>query len=240
MPLLQPLFDRAKALVPEFMARLTVRRDSGPIDSVDSLCGFVSTRAAFVAQKTLYGYLKTRMGTRYPHVFEDDAMIASIDIAKLQVYAACLSDLAIFAVSRVLQDAPAGPAARGTPLPDAETCRALALHCFERGLADNAAQAEAVAAFSPEEALAAFRRRLAFWDWDGGPQGRAIFTESPAALVRWAPIAQALKKHDAEIVENSIKFTWRDVRQALDKRVDGAAVLAEAAGLASRAGTVPA
>ncbi|WP_340120153.1 hypothetical protein [Pelagibius sp. 7325] len=242
MPLLQPLVDRAKALVPEFMARLTVRRDSGPIDSVDSLCGFVSTRAAYVAQKTLYGYLKTRMGTRYPHVFEDEVFITSVDIAKLQIYAACLSDLAIFAVSRVLQDAPAGPGASlpAASLPDAETCRALALHCFERGLADNAGQAGAVAAFSPEEALAAFRRRLAFWDWDGGPQGRAIFTESPAALVRWAPIAQALKKHDAEIVENSIKFTWRDVRQALDKRVDGAAVLAGAAHLASRAGAVPA
>jgi hypothetical protein len=235
MPLLQPLFERAKALVPEFLARLTVRRESGPIDSVDSLCGFVSTRAAFVAQKTLYGYLKTRMGTRYPHVFEDDVYVASIDIAKMQVYAACLSDLAIFAVSRVLQGTP--PA---TPLPDVETCRALALHCFERGLADNAEQTGAVAAFSPEEALAAFRRRLAFWDWAGGPQGRAIFTESPAALVRWAPIAQSLKKHDAEIVENSIKFTWRDVRRALDKRVDGAAVLAEAARLSSRVGPVPA
>jgi len=237
MPLLQPLFDKAKALVPEFLARLAIRRESGPIDSVDSLCGFVSTRAAFVAQKTLYGYLKTRMGTRYPHVFEDDVFIESVDIAKLQVYAACLSDLAIFAVSRVLQDPPAGPA---TPLPDTETCRPLALHCFERGLADNAGQAGAVAAFSPEEALAAFRRRLAFWDWADGPRGRAIFTESPAALVRWAPIAQALKKHDEEIVENSIKFTWRDVRQALDQRVDGAAVLAEAARLASRAGPVPA
>jgi len=234
MPLLQPLFERAKALVPEFLARLTVRRESGPIDSVDSLCGFVSTRAAFVAQKTLYGYLKTRMGTRYPHVFEDDVYVASIDIAKMQIYASCLSDLAIFAVSRVLQDAP------GNPPADVETCRALAQYCFERGLADNAGQAGAVAGFSPEEALAAFRRRLAFWDWADGPRGRAIFTESPAALVRWAPIAQALKKHDEEIVENSIKFTWRDVRQTLDRRVDGAAVLAEAAGLASRAGPVPA
>jgi hypothetical protein len=177
------------------------------------------------------------MGTRYPHVFQDDVFIASVDIAKLHIYAACLSDLAIFAVSRVLQDFPAGPAAC---LLDTETCRALALHCFERGLADNTEQAGAVAAFSPEEALADFRRRLAFWDWAGGAQGRAIFTESPAALVRWAPIAQALKRHDEEIVENSIKYTWRDVRQALDKRVDGAAVMAEAARLARQAGPVPA
>lgn len=80
-----PFLVRAKAFLPEFLARLTVRRDSGPIDTVESLCRFVSTRAAFVAQKTLYGYLKTRMGTRYPRMFEDDVLIASIDVAKMHV-----------------------------------------------------------------------------------------------------------------------------------------------------------
>ncbi|GAB4363424.1 MAG: hypothetical protein Kow00114_19460 [Kiloniellaceae bacterium] len=234
MPLLEPLLERAKALVPEFLARLTVRRESDPVDSVGALAGFVSTRAAFVAQKSLYGYLKTRMGTRYPHAFEDDVMIASIDIAKMHVYAACLSDLAIFAVSRALQDLPAGTA------PSAAACRALALACFRRGLDDNAGQAAAVATFSPEEALAAFSRRLAFWDWEDGPQGRAIFTESPPALLRWAPIAPEFKKLDREIVENSIKFAWRDVRQALDRRIDGAAVMAGAAALDGAAGPVPA
>jgi hypothetical protein len=178
MPLLQPLLDKARALVPEFLARLTVRRDSGPIDSVEALAGFVSTRAAFVAQKTLYGYLKTRMGTRYPRMFEDDALIASIDIAKLQVYAACLSDLAIFVASRARDDA----VAQAGTCPGADTgpevCRALALRCFRRGLDDNAGQADAVAAFSAEEAIALFERRLAFWDWAGGPRGAAVFTGS--------------------------------------------------------------
>lgn len=222
-----PFLVRAKAFLPEFLARLTVRRDSGPIDTVESLCRFVSTRAAFVAQKTLYGYLKTRMGTRYPRMFEDDVLIASIDVAKMHVYAACLSDLAIFAASRSVQDVPAHDFPH-----DSGICRALALHCFERGLADNAEQAGGVHAFSAAEAVAAFNRRLAPWDWAGGPKGRHIFTESPAALVHWAPIAPELKKLDREIVENSIKFTWRDVRAALDKRIDGDAVMAEAGRLA--------
>jgi len=97
---LSQILRKARALLPEFVGRLTVRRESGPIATVDELAGFVSTRAAFTAQKTLYGYLKTRMGTRYPTMFEDDAFVASIDIAKLHVYAACLADLALFAVSR--------------------------------------------------------------------------------------------------------------------------------------------
>jgi hypothetical protein len=217
---LSQLLKKARALLPEFLGRLTVRRDSGPIDSVEALSRFVSTRAAFMAQKTLYGYLKTRMGTRYPSMFEDDAFIVSIDIAKLQVYAACLADLALFAAWRTGRGAPEGL--------EPEACRALALACFRQGLADNAAAAAGVAAFSPAEVQADFERRLAFWDWVDGPQGADIFRESPAALVRWAPIAPELKQHDQEIVENSLKFKWREVRRDLDRRLDAAAVAAEA------------
>lgn len=214
------LLRKARALLPEFVGRLTVRRESGPIATVDDLARFVSTRAAFTAQKTLYGYLKTRMGTRYPSMFEDDAFVASIDIAKLHVYAACLADLALFAASRT-------GAGAGQRL-DAERCGALALACFRRGLDDNAAAGAPVGAFSPAEAEADFRRRLAFWDWADGPQGAAIFSESPAALVRWAPIAPELKQFDQEIVENSIRFKWREVRADLDRRLDADAVAAEA------------
>lgn len=167
---------QAWAFLPEFFARLSIRRDSGPIDGIESLCGFVSTRSAFVAQKTLYGYLKTRMGTRYPIMFEDDVFVASIDIAKMHVFAACLSDLAVFAVFRVLRDAPAD--AR-----DEQAHRALAIMCFQAGLTDNADQAQRVAAFSATDAKAAFERRLSFMNWHAESTGPALFTASPAALV---------------------------------------------------------
>ena len=210
------ILRRAKSLLPVFLNRLTIRRESGPLDSPESVGRFVATRAAFMAQKTLYGYLKTRMGTRYPSVFEDDVFVASIDIAKLQVFAACLSDLSLYAATRALEGSEA-------PL---EARRALALVCFEQGLADNAAAAAGVEAFSTADAKAAFERRLAFWDWADGPKGADIFSESPAALVRWAPIAPELKQFDREIVENSIKFKWRDTRRDFERRLDDAAVAA--------------
>lgn len=218
---MSPFLAKARALLPIFLTRLTARRDSGPIEDVEGLTAFVSTRAAFIAQKTLYGYLKTRMGTRYPTVFENDDMIRSIDIAKLHIYAACLTDLALFAAWRTRK----GAAAQA--IPD-EACRALALACFRRGIADNAAPAAAVEAFSAAGAEADFERRLAFWDWADGPKGADIFSESPLALVRWAPIAPELKQLDREIVENSMKFKWREVRAALDRRLDAEAVAAEA------------
>lgn len=210
------LLRKARSLLPVFLGRLTIRRESGPLDSPESLRYFVSTRAAFLSQKTLYGYLKTRMGTRYPTMFEDDVFVASIDLAKLHVYAACLSDLSIYAATCAL----AGTEAT------VEDRWGLAMACFEQGLADNAEQAAQVASFSAVEAKAAFERRLAFWDWAAGPRGADIFSESPAALVRWAPIAPELKQFDREIVENSIKFKWRDTRRDFERRLDAAAVVA--------------
>ncbi len=213
---MKPVLD----FLPHFFARLRMRRDSGPIDTIDELCRFVSTRSAFVAQKTLYGYLKTRMGTRYPSMFEDDVFVASIDIAKMHVFAACLSDLAIFAVARTLRDEP-----------DERAHAELAEVCFNTGLADNEDQALRVAAFSIAEAKQAFAQRLAFVDWQTAEPGPALFSASPTALVQWAPIAPELKKFDTEIIENSIRFTWRDVRVQFDKRVDGAAIAAELSSL---------
>ena len=211
---------KAVAFFPDFAARFKVRRDSGPIDSVDGLCSFVSTRAAFVAQKTLYGYLKTRMGTRYPSMFSDDVFISSINIAKMHVYAACLSDLSVFAASRALRE----------QVTDDSAYRDLALRCFRRGLDDNAESAREVGAFSAAEALTVFERRLAFQDWHSSLADPDLFSVSPQALFEWAPIAPQLKRDDKEIVQNSIRFTWRDIRVQLKKRIDGAAILADLSG----------
>ena len=208
---------QAWEFLPEFLARLSVRRDSGPIDGVEVLSAFVSTRAAFIAQKTLYGYLKARMGTRYPSMFEDDVFVTSIDIAKMHIFAACLSDLSIFAVSRALREEPV----------EEPLLRQLALHCFQHGLAENREQANRTEDFSVPECLAAFERRLAFVDWRSGPGGADLFTASPKALFEWAPIAPRLKKDDKDIVENSIRFAWRDIRVQFDKRIDGAALAAD-------------
>lgn len=212
-----PSLKTAKAFLPEFIARLTIRRESAPVDSLLGLSRFVSTRAAFIAQKTLYGYLKTRMGTRYPSMFEDDVFVRSINVAKMHVFAACLSDLAVFTVRRALRDAAVDDALR----------REVALRCYRGGLADNEAAAADVETFSISEALAAFERRLAFIDWHDGVSGTDLFSESPAALFRWAPIAPDLKKYDEEIVHNSVRFAWREMRSQFEKRVDGAAIVAD-------------
>jgi len=194
------------------------RREVHPIDSSAELRRFVSTRASLVAQKTLYGYLRTRIGMRYPEVFREPAFAHSINIAKLHVYAACLSDLSIHAVGRALAD----------PRFDDEARRALAMACLRTGLDDNAGSF--VAEFSRDDAEHAHQARLAVVDWARAGSGRESFGTSPAALVRWAPIAPELKRLDEGIVENSIRFAWQEVRADLDRRLDADAIAAELLG----------
>ena len=200
----------------QFAGRLGRGRDTGPITNTDELRRFVATRAAFVSQKSLYGYLRTRMGTRYPAMFEDDVFVGSVNIAKMHVYAACLSDLATYAVA----------CAAGGQV-DAAGCRRLALACFDTGLADNADQV--TDGFDPAAARAELVGRLADADWQTAAAQPQNFVASPQALVRWAPIAPELKRHDVEFVENSIRFAWREVRAELRKRLDSEAVAADLA-----------
>lgn len=209
------LLESAGTFWREVAGRIGLRQDRGPIDSVAGLFRFVSTRAALVAQKTLYGYVKTRMGMNYPKMFADDIFVHSVRIAALHVFAACLSDLTLYAVAHALREQPVDDAAR----------RTMALRCFEAAMAANAAGGPPE--FSAQASVDAFKQRLDETDWGFGAQQRENFTRSPAALLRWAPIAPELKRFDAEIVENSIRFAWRDIRVAFDKRLDRAAVFAD-------------
>ncbi len=57
------------------------------IKSLDELEDFIQTKSAWVSQVTLYGYLKTRMGTRYVLHFENDEFMKSVNLAKWNIYA---------------------------------------------------------------------------------------------------------------------------------------------------------
>jgi hypothetical protein len=209
------IWQRAGTFLRGAAGLLWTRRERAPIDSVAALDGFVTTRSSYIAQKTLYGYVKTRMGTRYPAMFEDKSIIASLNIAKLQVFAACLSDLTIYAVATALHKRPVGNDSR----------QELARRCYAAGLRETAAGAPAE--FSAQDCIDEFDRRLTETDWQRGALLPENFTRSPRALLRWAPIEDKLKKFDGEIVENSVKFSWRDIREQFQKRIDGAAVCAD-------------
>jgi hypothetical protein len=208
------LLERGAGILRDFAARLTVRRDAAPINSVAELQRFVASRSAFVAQHKLYGYIKTRMGTRYPSMFEDDVFIQSVNIAKLHVFAACVSDMTVYAVARAAAGSPLAPEQRS----------ALARHCRHAAIGDHAGEA-------PEGAEArwreAFEARLREIHWENMAAGGDAFTASPGALLRWAPIADELKRYDGEIVRNSVIFAWPEHMRELRGRLVAEAVVAD-------------
>jgi len=215
MNLSNTLLDRAAALARTIASNFAIRNDSFRLDSIDRLGNFVASRAAFVAQKKLYGYLKERIGTRWPSMFEDKVFRSSIAIASMQVFAASLSDLTIHAVAHALA---------GSGEPD-EVKAELACKLYARGLQNN--QIETGEEFDREQVVTEFNQRLEGTDWSFGALLPENFTRSPAALLRWAPIAHRHKKFDAEIVENSLKFAWVDIREQFARRLDADAIARE-------------
>lgn len=203
-------------------SKLTLRRDSAPIGTVERVDHFVRTRAALITQKKLYGYLKERIGTRYPKMFDDELFAQSINVAKMHVFAASLSDMTIYAVAQVSADGRLEGAER----------REWALACCNAGLAENADQI--TDAHDARSWIEAFVQRVDATLWENIAVGGRAFTESPKALIKWAPIADELKMRDREIVENSIRFAWNEVIQDFRARLDADAAAADWRGRHSR------
>ena len=193
---------------------LAIRFNKAPIRTLDALIEFIHTRAAYVAQTSLYGYVKTRMGTRYPLMFQDEVFAASINTAKWRVFAACLADLTVFAVARTAAGGRLGgdEAARL-----AQVCLAAAVRrTFDADVSRLAA-----------ETVAAMAERSRATNWGQAAIEDGAFAQSPAELVRSAPIADELKQFDRGIVETSIRLRWRDVRDQVHKRLDADSVIAD-------------
>ncbi len=154
------------------------------------------------------------MGMKYPTLFKDDIFIESLNIAKWQIYASCISDLSVFMAARVY-------AKTG----DAKEAASVALESFRAVLMDRFANPEFTG--TTVGLLADFEKRLALVDWSFCTEGEGAFKESPAALIRWAPIEDDLKKYDVEIVRNSIRFQWQHVRHDFIRIFDADAFLAD-------------
>lgn len=185
-----------------------------PVDTPAALARFLDTRASFVAQTSLYGYLRTRAGMRYPELFQDDPFVAAINVAKWHIWLDCLSDIAVYAGSRL---------AREVPRETARVSR-MVIAAVDGILAQAGTPAEAGDEF-PAHAQR-MRRRIERTDWLSVGPDEAAFTESPAGLVRWAPVIDELKQLDEAIVLNSVRFRWQEVRRDLARQLDVRSLIA--------------
>jgi hypothetical protein len=188
-----------------------------PIADRDGLQRYLESRSSFVAQTSLYGYLRTRAGTRYQELFSNEEFAQAMDRAKWRMWLACLSDLSIYA---------GGLLARRTR---SENGRIASLMNATVGAVLSANEAGIDAADAQR-----VRSRLALCDWAAVPDDATAFSESPRTLIECAPVVEQLKQLDEEIVRNSVRFRWQEVRRELRRDLDAEALVASEASEASR------
>ncbi len=214
---LKRILERPWLSIRAFLDRIDGRHQTGRIVDLQGLQQFLESRASHVTQTSLYGYLRTRAGSRYPELFANDDFASAINAAKWNIWLACVSDLAIYA---------GGMLARSRVDGEAGVSRVMC------AVIDSilAAGAPAEADRNYPALADALSARVRGCSWNAVPTDiEAVFLESPAALVRWAPIVDQLKQLDADIVRNSVRFRWQEVRQELRQALDTEALLATSA-----------
>jgi len=204
--------DSLRLLRDHFAA--AVRFRGRPVTTRTEFQWFLQSRASFVSQSTLYGYLRARSGSRFPELFDNDTFVQSINIAKWPIWLACLSDLSIFAGG--LLAARTGAAQ--------EVVAALMTSSVDAVLAATGVPSEAGPDFP--QLADEVRERVRGCAWASVRDDDSSFTESPGALVRWAPVVEEFKALDERFVRNSVRFRWQDVRRDLRRDLAAAAVLA--------------
>ena len=161
------------------------------INSKEDLQNFVQERSAHVTQTPLYGYLKTRIGTRFAIMVEDEKFSNSINIAKWNIYIAAISDLTLYVFSYLVSE-------KNLKQNDAETIFMNIINNELKNGLDKKIYENAKKEFTSKVKSVNWRR---FHSEDP-------FKDSGLALYNWSPIADELKVLDKEIVLNSIKLKW--------------------------------
>jgi|TARA_B100001094_G_C18060423_1_gene734769 hypothetical protein len=161
------------------------------IKSKKDLQNFVQERSAHVTQTTLYGYLKTRIGTRYVLMLDDEKYSESINIAKWNIYVEAISDLTLYVFSYLTDQ-------KNLKQNDAKEVfnNIISDECkngLDKKISDNAKNN--------------FNIRLMSINWNKFHLEKP-FKNSGLALYNWSPIADDLKILDKEIVLNSIMLKW--------------------------------
>ena len=187
------LFALFKAFIP--------KKKIGDLDDLES---FIQSKSAWVTQVTLYGYLKTRMGTRYVLHFENDKFMGSVNLAKWNVYAVALQDLTFFTFSYLKAN-----------LNYQETDKAKEV--FLKILDDETTNKMPIEII--EESKKSFDERLKNINWENY-YNELPFNPSALSLFKWAPIADELKTLDRKIVLNSMILKWDIVKKEFKERVE--------------------
>ena len=174
------------------------------IKNLNELEHFIQTKSAWVTQVTLYNYLKTRMGTRYVLHFDNDVFMASLDIARWNIYSVALQDLTFFTFSYLKVN---------LNYQNIDQAKEI----FNKILDDEISNKMPLDIV--EEAKKSFYERSQNLNWEIYYKDLP-FNPSALSLYKWAPIAEELKSLDRKIVLNSMILKWDIIRDEFKKLIE--------------------
>jgi len=173
------------------------------IKNIKDLTEFIQKKSAWVSQVTLYGYLKTRMGTKYVLHFDNEELLSSINKAKWNIYSISLQDLTFYTLSylHVFHNYN-------------ETTKANEIYEEILNNEINNGIPEDVILRGKEK----FKERLKKINWKEYYKSWP-FNESALALYEWSPVAEELKTLDRKIVLNSMILKWENIQKEFIKLI---------------------
>ena len=173
------------------------------LSTLDELESFIQSKSAWVTQVTLYGYLKTRMGTRYVLHFENDKFMSSVNLAKWNMYSVAIQDLTFFTFSYLKAN---------LSYNQVEKAKEIFFKILDDEIS-NKMPLEII-----DEAKKNFNERLQNMNWDTY-YNDLPFNPSALSLYEWAPIAEELKILDRKIVLNSVILKWDVIKKEFEDRI---------------------
>ena len=194
---LADFLDYIRFLIPFKTALFKVKT----ISSTAELSKFIQQQSAYISQATLFGYLKTRIGSRYVSHFNDEQFLASVNIAKIEIYLTALEDFALYTTSYMSAE------------------RGIFIRGFMEDIFTNIISNDQDLKLTEDKRLKAiehFKSRLNAMDIDKYFTNEP-FKNSSETLYRFAPIADELKIQDRDIVLNSMILKWKHVTDDLKK-----------------------
>jgi len=178
------------------------------IKEVESLRYFVLSRSSYMAQVSLYGYLKARAGTRYISLIKDPLFASSMKTARNHIFFACLMDLTLHVLKKI----------HTRKQQNFQNLDQSARQFFIQTL--NKAAEEVFESLERETVILEFEKHLSRNNWSSTDDSHESFSGSRSALIKWAPVVEEFKIQDEEIVSNSIHFKWLRVCQEFEKLID--------------------
>ena len=173
------------------------------IKNIDDLAEFIQKKSAWVSQVTLFGYLKTRMGTKWVLHFDDEKFLASLNLAKWNIYSIALQDLTFYSLSYLKVYSNFKDTNKASEIYDAIIANEI----------KNGMPSDVVA-----NARETFSERLKKIDWSTYYKSWPL-NESALALYKWAPVAEDLKNLDRKIVLNSMILKWENIEKEFLKLI---------------------